>query len=53
VASEATEDLMLRFYKYMQNGERPQVALRHAKIDIKGEYSHPFFWAPFILIGQH
>jgi CHAT domain-containing protein/tetratricopeptide (TPR) repeat protein len=53
VASEATEDLMLRFYKYMQNGERPQVALRHAKIDIKSKLSHPFFWAPFILIGQH
>ena len=53
VASEATEDLMLGFYKYMQNGERPYTALRHAKIDIRHELRNPYFWAPFILITQN
>ena len=53
VASEATEELMVRFYSYLRDGERPQAALKRAKNDIRSELPHPFFWAPFILISQN
>jgi CHAT domain-containing protein len=50
------------FYKNLLSGMNKGEALRKAKISLmkgtemmegkKVSYSHPFFWAPFILVGK-
>ena len=52
VASKATEDLMVLFYGYIQDDVPADTALRAAKQDIMDTRPHPFFWAPFILVGR-
>jgi CHAT domain-containing protein len=61
VESEAARDLMVETFKNMQKGGRPE-ALREAKLNMKKSIrqmgkekvslSHPFFWAPFVLVGE-
>ncbi len=52
----ATASLMKAFYKNLQQGMAKDEALRRAKLDlIKGQKSawqHPYYWAPFVLIGD-
>ncbi len=41
------------FYKHFIKGEQKDIALRRAKIEmLNSEYSHPRYWAAFILIGD-
>jgi CHAT domain-containing protein len=58
VASKQTERLMVEFYRHMRGGKPAAEAMRAAKLDMieqarktGGPESHPFFWAPFILLG--
>jgi CHAT domain-containing protein/Tfp pilus assembly protein PilF len=64
VESQAARDLMVSSLKNMQKETRPE-ALREAKLQMKGSVrsdkevpggklslSHPFFWAPFVLVGE-
>jgi CHAT domain-containing protein len=52
----ATADLMKAFYRNINNGMTKDEALRQAKLSlIKGpqrSWQHPYFWAPFILVGD-
>src|SRR5581483_6103699 len=52
VDDAATATLMQRFYARLCAGERPAAALRRAQCELLREQPHPFFWAPFILIGR-
>ena len=55
VDDESTADIMTDFYKKYDNKNMEFVyALQKAKLDMlkSNEYNHPFFWAPFILIGK-
>ena len=55
VADRKTPELMLRFYSNLdQSGDKAE-ALRQAKIAMvqrKGLLAHPYYWAPFILVGK-
>jgi CHAT domain-containing protein len=55
VEDRKTSDLMLRFYTNLdQNGDKSE-ALRQAKLGLLGRggaSSHPYYWAPFILVGR-
>jgi tetratricopeptide (TPR) repeat protein len=53
VDDASTAELMVSFYRHLQeSGDRVE-ALRLAKLDLIGAgYSRPYYWAPFILIGQ-
>ncbi len=57
VSDQSTAILMKDFYSHYIKGERPSAALRQAKINLlKGDeplYRHPFFWAPFVIMGSH
>jgi len=47
---------MIAFYEYylISGTNAFASALQQAKLQLieDGEYSHPFFWSPFILIGK-
>ena len=47
---EKTQALMVQFYQNLKQGMGKSEALRQAKLNQIG--SHPFFWAPFVLIGD-
>lgn len=53
-AGSSTSVLMTYFYKNILAGMNYSSALRKAKLDIiqEGQYSYPFEWSPFILVGR-
>ncbi|HET9053938.1 MAG TPA: CHAT domain-containing protein, partial [Cyclobacteriaceae bacterium] len=54
VADESTAQLMTGFYQQLLENPSPAYSrdLRKAKLDmLRGKYSAPYYWAPFILIG--
>jgi CHAT domain-containing protein len=54
VSDASTTILMQRFYaNLLQKNLSKTEALQQAQISMisEGQYAHPFFWAPFILIG--
>jgi CHAT domain-containing protein len=55
VLDTSTADLMVRFYGHLKNGKRSKAdALRQAQLEMirQGQFAHPFYWAPFILVGD-
>lgn len=54
VEDKSTSFLMADMYTQKLNGKNKIEALRQAQIDLKKkpEYAHPYFWAPFILMGN-
>lgn len=62
VSDVSTAQLMTNFYHYLEQGKSKAEALRQAKINlikttgnmggVQISYAHPFFWAPFILVGD-
>lgn len=54
VNDKSTAVLMADMYAQKVKGKNKIEALRQAQIDLKNkhEYSHPYFWAPFILMGN-
>jgi CHAT domain-containing protein len=50
----STQELMIEFYKNLKNGEDKATALQQAQIKImeKEGYSNPYYWAPFVLVGD-
>jgi CHAT domain-containing protein len=47
---KTTQAIMVQFYTNLKNGMSKDEALRQAKLSQIG--SHPYFWAPFVLIGD-
>ncbi len=54
VADASSGELMQAFYRHLQNGAGKAEALAAAKRELlaSDRYAHPFYWAPFILVGQ-
>jgi CHAT domain-containing protein len=55
VHDEATSIFVYEFYKTLRSKKNDKIsALRAAQISLResSDYSHPYFWAPFILIGD-
>jgi CHAT domain-containing protein/Tfp pilus assembly protein PilF len=53
VAESSSVDLVTSFFKYLREGKNKLEALKLAREEIrKAGYDHPFFWAPFILVGE-
>jgi len=53
VAESSSVDLVTSFFKHLREGKNKLEALKLARDEIrKAGYDHPFFWAPFILVGE-
>ena len=54
VEANSTRELMLEFYRNLKSGKDKATALQQAQIKIMEDpdYSNPYFWAPFVLIGD-
>ena len=54
VNSESTSKLMTAFYRELSLGRNKAQALRAAALEMAKQpgYRHPFYWAPFILVGS-
>ena len=54
VDAHSTQELMLEFYKLLKSGKDKAIALQEAQKKIMGnkEYSHTYYWAPFVLVGD-
>lgn len=54
INDQATARFMDGFYKYLSRGETKEESLRQAKLEmIDSGYSHPRYWAAFVLIGDY
>ena len=48
----STAELMKEMYSRISAGASKREALRSAQLAIKEAYGHPYYWAPFILMGN-
>ncbi|HMZ19723.1 MAG TPA: CHAT domain-containing protein [Blastocatellia bacterium] len=54
VADASTAELMVGFYRQLEPRNDKAAALRRAKLALLAQprYSHPYYWAPFVLVGD-
>ena len=52
VQDETTSRMMEDWYALLSNGAGRAAALRDAQLAFKERHPHPYYWAPFVLIGQ-
>lgn len=52
VDDASTAELMTRLYLRLREGDTPSQALRAAQCALLRDRPHPFFWAPFVLMGR-
>jgi len=55
VSDESTQMLMEEYYKNLLSGKSKAEALAIARSSLfakGGDFKDPFFWAPFVLIGE-
>jgi len=53
VEQAASVNLVQNFFRHVKDGKTKLGALKLARKEIRDQgYDHPFFWAPFILVGE-
>jgi len=52
VSDSSTSDFMREMYSEIRAGATKRAAVRHAQLAIKDAYGHPYYWAPFVLMGS-
>jgi CHAT domain-containing protein/tetratricopeptide (TPR) repeat protein len=53
VHDRSTAEFMTGFYSGLQSHPNKADALRAAMCELRREYPHPYYWAPFILVGKY
>ena len=52
VQDQSSAQLMKFFYTNLARGGGKALALQQAMQQLKSELPHPYYWAPFILVGK-
>jgi CHAT domain-containing protein len=52
VSDNSTAEFMREMYRRIKAGAPKRTALREAQLAIKDSYGHPYYWAPFVLMGD-
>ncbi|MEO8591908.1 MAG: CHAT domain-containing protein [Candidatus Solibacter sp.] len=53
VNDQSTAEFMALFYEAFKANKNKALALREAMAEIRRRYRHPYYWAPFILVGKY
>lgn len=52
VDDQATKDLMIAFYTNLMQTKNKRQSLRNAQLQMLKKYKYPYFWAPFVMVGE-
>ena len=52
VEDQSTAELMNQFYQELAQGKTKAEALRHAQLELLNKYQNPYFWVPYVLVGN-
>lgn len=52
VQDQSTAEFMTSFYGHLDRCTDKAAALRRAALEIRQHYPHPYYWAPFFLVGK-
>jgi CHAT domain-containing protein len=52
VHDDSTKEFMIGFYTHLQKGLSKTESLQRAMLELKERRPHPYYWAPFTLIGK-
>jgi CHAT domain-containing protein len=52
VHDQSTAHLMQRFYQEYVRAGHMAGALQHTMRELRSQHPHPYFWAPFVLVGK-
>jgi CHAT domain-containing protein len=52
VHDASTRDFMIAFYSRLVKGMSKPLAVQAAMAEIRESHPHPYYWAPFVLIGK-
>ncbi len=52
VDDDSTNILTEKFFAHLREGKGKLESLRLARADVRQQYKHPYYWAPFILVGE-
>ena len=52
VHDATTTCFMKSFYSRLRQCHDKALALRSAMLELRQEYPHPYYWAPFLLVGK-
>jgi len=53
VQDHTTSEFMSLFYNQLQQQSNKADAVRSAMLHLRKTYPHPYFWAPFVLVGKY
>jgi CHAT domain-containing protein len=53
VHDQSTAEFMQLFYQRLQSDPDKARAVQYAMSEIRRTYAHPFYWAPFVLVGKY
>jgi CHAT domain-containing protein len=53
VHDQSTAEFMKLFYQHLGSGGNKAQAMQRAMAEIRQAYPHPFYWAPFVLVGKY
>ena len=52
VGDRSTTEMMSEMYSLINEGASKRTALRKAQLTVRAQYGHPYYWAPFVLMGN-
>jgi CHAT domain-containing protein/tetratricopeptide (TPR) repeat protein len=53
VQDQSTAEFMTAFYGRLGRHKNKAEALRSAMLELRQTYPHPYYWAPFVLVGKY
>jgi CHAT domain-containing protein len=52
VHDQTTAQFMKSFYSHLQASQNKAFAAKEAMLQLRERYPHPYYWAPFKLVGK-